>query len=260
LHSRITRRLRELRDLMGDYVEEQPLMPDLADQLRARVKSAHLSEQGEPELEKIEHFLGEALATDLLGADIVAGIRDLLRERRALIHSLQATAMAAVPEKNAGNNRFNGQPREIWNVAEALADSGEGVRLFVDGYNVILRLPELAAIESAENMAAARKRLGTLCRTRAGLFSLVEIVFDGVGALSQREKADGIVIVYSPDRHDSQNADIYLVERLRQTADSTLPAWLVTDDFGLREQAKGVCDAYISTLHFHRFLTGSGRG
>jgi predicted RNA-binding protein with PIN domain len=257
VETRLGQRIQELRDLLGDYVEDAR-MPDIADQLRARVKAAHLSGTGETTLDEVERLLEQALIGDMLGEELTDDIRRLVTERRDLIRSMSAPSLtdAALHLPGPEDDDGPGEPREIWRIGDALKPLAADARprLFVDGYNVIRRLPELASVERTEGLAAARDRFCALCRARARGFSHVEVVFDGAGTLSEREESGGITVVYSPAAQESQNADNTIVARLEATVDERNPAWLVTDDYGLRRRAKWLCEAYIPTAEFYRFL------
>ena len=84
-------------------------------------------------------------------------------------------------------------------------------------------------------------------------------LFDGAGTVSARETDGNVTVAFTARRAESQNADDYLVARVRAVRDASAAIWLVTEDYGLRHRAHHACDAFITPLHFHAFARGTAR-
>lgn len=253
LHAAICRETERLRALLPDV---EPPVTELVAQLLGRVKQAADAGQVLAELDRIEHLLGTEVLADLLGPQGQEQVRGALSQRRRMVtdavHGPAVKALAPPPIR---------RPREIWDVRAAVAHGAAGaVHVFVDGYNVIRRTPDLAALEQQEGLARGREALCQLCRARARSFAHLEVVFDGQGALSAREACQGVTVVFSRGLHDSQNADEYLLARLPRCHDDGQPVWLVTDDGGLRHRAEPCCQAFIAVTDWVRFLRQSLTG
>jgi len=249
VHAAICREVDRLQALLP---AEEPPMAELAAQLVARIKEPRPVPEAVSELARLEGLLGIDVIADLLGDEGLRQVRTaLLRRRQVVTETVLAGAADATPASVAAR-----APRELWDVHAALASgSTPAVRVFIDGYNAIRRVPELAAIEENGGLTRSREALCDLCRRRAHLLAHMEIVFDGQGALSAREERDGLMVVFSNGLRDSQNADEYLVARVARARSEGGPVWLVTDDRGLRAQSGSWCDAYIGCLDWYRFVS-----
>ncbi|NLF15907.1 MAG: hypothetical protein GX595_01430, partial [Lentisphaerae bacterium] len=229
LHAAVCRESERLRALLP---EVEPPVTELVAQLLGRVKQAAAAGQVFAELDRIEKLLDTEVLADLLGPQGQEQVRAALSRRRRMVTDA-VHEPAVTPPAAAGPRR----PREIWDVHEAVAHGATAaVRVFVDGYNVIRRTPDLAALEQQEGLARGREALCQFCRSRARLFAHLEVVFDGQGALSAREACQGVTVVFSRGLQDSENADEYLLTRLARCHDEGVAAWLVTDDGGLRHR------------------------
>lgn len=72
------------------------------------------------------------------------------------------------------------------------------MRILVDGYNVIRRLPELRMVERAEGLAAGREALCARLRAyRRGRGFPVTVVFDGAGGAAESSAAGGLTLCFS---------------------------------------------------------------
>ncbi len=261
IHGELTRRIRTLRERLGTVVEENE-QSDLSSHLRAWIKSVHLAPEGAADLDRAAHLLEDSMLVELLGSAEIDELRGLLEERRDLLRELQDKA----PEdgrKHASGHAPGGRSwaRELWDPTaelEARAGDPREVWLFVDGYNAIRRVSALREIEEKRGSAEARRELCALCRRKLPAFAHLEIVFDGAGPLSERDSSSGVVIAFSEHATADQNADRYLMARLSREQSPERRLWLVTDDFGLRGQVEDVCEAFISPVHFHQYLTRNG--
>ena len=238
---------RELERLQALVPEAEPLVVDLAAQLVARAKEASTAPAALAELDRIEQLLRLETLAEVLGSEGVRHVVAAVAQRRRLI----TDALHAAPERPPP---APGKVREIWDVRQEVTGAVALACVFIDGYNAIRRVPDLAAIEQTEGMPRSRDVFGALCRARARSFRHLEVVFDGQGALSAREESAGLVVVFSRGLNESQNADDYLLGRVTKARGEGAPVWLVTDDRGLRARAETFCDAFVSCEDWYRFL------
>ena len=246
--------IEDMRSLLWEHHHEGA--PEAVQRLLADVCSAAADTDGLERLDEIEQMLRIRPVRRLLGLRWVREVRDSLLDHRQAIENTQRERELAssAPE---GSHAHTHAPREIMRVEQELARLGEDIEvaLIVDAYNVIKRIPELAAIEERQGQPAAREQFRDLCRKAARHVDTIELVFDGEGPVATREAEGGVVVVFAPRRREDQNADDYIVARLpvlRQRADVI---WLVTEDQGLRERSRDDCDAFITPADLHAFLT-----
>ncbi|MBI4414370.1 MAG: NYN domain-containing protein [candidate division NC10 bacterium] len=72
------------------------------------------------------------------------------------------------------------------------------MRILVDGYNVIRRLPELRAVERAEGLAAGREALCAHLRAyRRARGHAITVVFDGAGGTGASSGGGGLTVRFS---------------------------------------------------------------
>lgn len=251
LHATVCREADRLRKLLPEI--EAPVT-ELAAQLLGRIKEAAQAGEVLAELDRIEQLLQSETVSGLLGTDGVRHVRDVLSQRRRLV--TDAVHGPALPGPRAPAVPA---PRELWDVRTALAEeSAAAIWVFVDGYNAIRRVPDLAAVECNEGLARSREVFCQLCRNRARAFAHMEVVFDGQGALSAREENNGVTVVFSKGLRESQNADDYLVTRLARARAEGVAVWLVSDDGGLRARAEASCTAFVACADWARFLRQPG--
>lgn len=247
VHRALCREADRLRALLPGG---SPPEGELAVQLLARIKEPRPAPELLAELDRLERLLDLDVLAEILGEEGLRQVRGALARRRQLVTgTLEDQARTGTPAPPPR------RPREVWDVRAALETGPPpAVQVFVDGYNVIHSVPELAAIESGTGLARSRDVFCELCRRRAHLVAHLEIVFDGQGALSAREEGDGVTVVFSSGARGSQNADEYLLRRVARARAEGGAVWLVTDDRGLRAQAEPYCDAFVACADWHRFL------
>ncbi len=90
------------------------------------------------------------------------------------------------------------------------------MRIIIDGYNLIRRVPQLREIDRADLEEAREFLLRELSAYRSGKGHRITVVFDGAGSIhlgGSRHKVGGVTVVYSPQGRD---ADSVILEMLRQ--------------------------------------------
>ena len=247
-------RITELRVLLGDPDAEQR-SPDLEMTVLSQIRCLALREGGAEELAALCETISSPLVQKLLGPDWSARLCVLLDEQQRIIAQLGESGNAPESEPPVRPDTPRGA-REVWDVEGVLSHPSTplGPWLFVDGYNAIKRVADLAILEERNGLAAARARFCALCRAKADRFAHVEIVFDGVDAVTARESAGGLTLVFAARVAESHNADVYLRERLHVARARSECVWLVTDDFGLRREVDTVCTCVVSPVHFYEFI------
>lgn len=82
------------------------------------------------------------------------------------------------------------------------------MRIIIDGYNLIRRIPELASLESVDLEEGRKYLIQELSSYRAGKGHRVTVVFDGAGSIhlgEGREKERGIAVIYSRQGHSADD-------------------------------------------------------
>jgi hypothetical protein len=88
------------------------------------------------------------------------------------------------------------------------------LRVLVDGYNVIRRLPELRMVERAEGLAAGRDALCARLRAyRRARGHPVTVVFDGAGGVGASSGAGGLTVSFSRAGETADAVIARLLER-----------------------------------------------
>ena len=83
------------------------------------------------------------------------------------------------------------------------------MRIIIDGYNLIRRVPELREIDRADLEEARESLLRELSAYRSGKGHRITVVFDGAGSVhlgGSREKVAGITVVYSAQGRSADQA------------------------------------------------------
>ncbi len=116
------------------------------------------------------------------------------------------------------------------------------MRIMVDGYNLIRRVPELAMADRQDLEEGRNALIESLAQYRAGTGHKLTIVFDGAGSWHQSsrgEKVRGMTVIYS---RQGKSADEVIVEMCRDGKADVL----VTADVPLQKRAEsaGVVCAY----------------
>ncbi|MCF7854491.1 MAG: NYN domain-containing protein [Candidatus Pacebacteria bacterium] len=259
--------LPEIYDVRADILERlgelQGLVPqsrdlpkrELARRIHRMIDEASLENQGTDTLQALGKDMDEGPLSSLLTDKEKTDIGDALQEKEAKLRALKKAALLATSAPEKPHHAPN-IPMAIWDVNQALEQlpSGSKPWLFVDGYNVVKRIPELNKLSQQVSLAQARQALCELCQAQTRHFERMEIVFDGKGALSNREALGDLTIVFSAELAESQNADNYIVQRTKGIQSEADIVWLVTADRGLQQRASLYADGFMSPADFYLFL------
>jgi len=82
------------------------------------------------------------------------------------------------------------------------------MRIIIDGYNLIRRIPELVSFESVDFEEGRKYLIQELSGYRAGKGHRVTVVFDGAGSIhlgEGRKKERGITVIYSRQGHSADD-------------------------------------------------------
>ena len=148
-------------------------------------------------------------------------------------------------------------PAVIWNL-ERLSATFPQMTLIIDACNAILCSAKLNEMVNDDNSISNAKAV-FLKKCRSFLkdkFKKVLVVFDGVEELSDSfdpSSDDNFKIVYAKRQQEAHNADLFILDYLSRNEDNER-RWLVTDDYGLRNEAGNAVEANVETLALHRLL------
>jgi predicted RNA-binding protein with PIN domain len=99
------------------------------------------------------------------------------------------------------------------------------MRILIDGYNLIRRVPELNKVDRMDLQEGRDALLGQLASYKAGKGHRITVVFDGADAFhlgGNREKTRGITVHYSPR---GASADLVILEAIgKKEADMLVSA------------------------------------
>ncbi len=250
----VDRRIAELQDALPDY--QRPRLSKPARRLLHKIAGTKSLQDGTASLDAICQQVDSGILTQLLSDHELDAVRHAMEQKRRHLHAMQLEDQLGEPCQTA--EPAHGKPTEpdmVWDVNRKLESAEKPVILFVDGYNALLRTEPYHDLKKQYDMESARQLFCEHCRRKASAFDRMEVVFDGRGALSQRETASGMTVVFTANLAESQNADNYIVNRMRQEHTPDCDLWLVTDDGGLRHRVRDIAGAVVSSADFVAFLT-----
>ncbi|HEU5395448.1 MAG TPA: NYN domain-containing protein [Candidatus Methylomirabilis sp.] len=129
------------------------------------------------------------------------------------------------------------------------------MRILVDGYNVIRRLPELRMVERAEGLAAGRDALCTRLRAyRRARGHPVTVVFDGAGGAAASSGVGGLTVCFS---RQGETADA-LIARLLERGGSGMV--VVSSDAAVAAAARRAGAAAVTAEEFGARLEATAAG
>ncbi len=176
--------------------------------------------------------------------------RSLLRTRLlSLIEDKRQLQQARLLAEHLPERSFPGEPREISSLSAFVIQNPalclESV-LLIDGYNAIKTSSEWAE-EERKDFTQARNRFCEFWETKARDWSRVELVFDGQEDMTRIDEIGNLLVVYTDARADSQKADLYIQERMRELKkkDPDRRLFLITADRALRDAVSKWCDFFI---------------
>ena len=129
------------------------------------------------------------------------------------------------------------------------------MRILVDGYNVIRRLPELAAVERADGLEAGREALCAHLRAyRRARGHAIAVVFDGAGGSSASSGAEGLTVCFS---RAGETADAVIARLLKQGGGGAV---VVTSDAAVAASALRSGAAAVTAEEFGARLEAAALG
>lgn len=247
-----------VRELLADHARriEESLgtdprdMPAVAASFFGQIRSIPADARAESALDAVAEVLEKPVLRSMVGPTWARELRLAIETRREYCATIRAETVAAQAEDPSNPAAGPAAPREIFDVTgELLRKTDAEVRMYVDGYNVLLE----QSGDPPSQLAEARRTLEQCLRRHLNHIALVELVYDGIGSLQTREQQGNLVISFAPKRAPEQNADDLLVSRLR-SANADGQRWLVTSDAELRARARPFCDAFVTAKAFNQFL------
>ena len=129
------------------------------------------------------------------------------------------------------------------------------MRILVDGYNVIRRLPELAAVERAEGLEAGREALCAHLRAyRRARGHAITVVFDGASGSSGSSGAGGLTVCFS---RAGETADAVIARLLKQGGGGAV---VVSSDAAVAASALRAGAAAVTAEEFGARLEAAALG
>jgi molecular chaperone GrpE (heat shock protein) len=255
------------------YADSLVIHPDVA-----RVKDALLKErerllnlpgidrvlQQEPEL-----ALGDRLGAHLQLLDPIPSNLSKVTQWHELVNRLRAAGLADEAEelaKIAGHKqrqimealyaRFHQgwqgplRNRPVRHLDDLVrTGAGKDYDLFVDGYNILLRV-QGAGVEGPDtSFAAIREQFIAAVARKSSWFHRVVLVFDGIG--ESRDRHGNLEVVYA-DRNLGNTADAVIIRALQKR--SSQRTLLVTADREIIESTGKNVYALIDPYHFYGFV------
>ncbi|MEN6485228.1 MAG: NYN domain-containing protein [Syntrophobacteraceae bacterium] len=167
---------------------------------------------------------------------------DLRRKNRQIMEALYDSFHP--PQEALPANR---SPRNL----DEFVRSGEGKKydVYVDGYNILLKLQHAGGGTRPPSLAAHREAFIEAACAKASLFRKVFMVFDGVE--DSRDLRRNVEIVYT-DKSRGNTADTAIIQMIRRRKDSL--ALLVTRDLEIIRATENRVFALIDPYHFYTFV------
>ena len=216
--------------------------------LMTTVKSIPLDENTPSEVRKIKDYLEHPQTMELLQQHELALLRTECDRRIELWRKMTDTKRPDGRQEQA--------VAQILNM-ERLSSKFQDVTLIIDGYNAMLRSDRLKGMVEADSLAKAKGIFLKHCRKNLrGKFQKVLIVFDGSDELHDMYDTpteDNYKVVYAKKQQEAHNADLFILNYLANERGDE-KCWLVTDDYGLRNEAGDNIEANVETLALHRML------
>ena len=241
-----------IQDRIDAHDRKMRNMPGVAStfllRLMTTIKSIPLDENTPKEVQNIKDYLEHPRTMELLQQHELALLRTECDRRIDLWRKVTDTKRPEGRQEQAVAQIFN---------MERLSARFNDITLVIDAYNAMLRSERLKGMVDADSLAKAKGIFLKHCRkSLRGKFKKVLIVFDGSDELHDMYETpteDNYKVVYAKKQQEAHNADLFILNYLaNERGDET--CWLVTDDYGLRNEAGDNVDANVETLALHRLL------
>ena len=216
--------------------------------LMTTIKSIALDENTPSEVQRIKDYLEHPQTMELLQQHELALLKAECDRRIQLWRRVTDTKRPDERQEQAVALIFN---------MERLSAKYHDITLIIDAYNAMLRSDMLKGMVEADSLAKAKGMFLKHCRKcLRGKFKKVLIVFDGSDDLHDMfdpASEEDYKIVYAKRQQDAHNADLFILNYLANERGNEA-CWLVTDDYGLRNEAGDAVEANVETLALHRLL------
>ncbi|MDT8391342.1 MAG: NYN domain-containing protein [Lentisphaeria bacterium] len=250
LHSELREKIDVLNHLLSSGSSDTAFVS--VEDLEDCIRRAERGKTGVAVLRAAEDVLTNPLGEQLFSPQQRDALRRAVNARRDWLNMLERESLLARAEPPAP--AADDTPRQLFNLRAALKTAPRRPSLIVDGYNVIKNDAFPLAGET-ERQSEARNYLEKALADVLDPFAEVRIVYDGPGQLTSVEKKRGVQVVFARLRGEGQQADDAIVDWLSTRA-AAHPAWLVTNDNGLRSRATPFCAAFIAAEDFIDYLRG----
>lgn len=252
--------LRRTRALLADHLSTIEEMlgtdwdnaPEPARSFLRQIQAIPADEQAEKMFDAVLDTLERPIIRTMLGPAWMRELRIAAEKKRETCRRIHHERIAALTENELEQASKPQPPKEIFDIGRGLQrTSADNLQIFVDAYNVLLDEDGNERV----HLPAVRRVLERKCRRHLANIQLVELIYDGIDTIENRERDGNIIKSFAPRRTEDQNADNLLIAKLQQPPpDKHTRRWLITSDYGLRARARNLCDAFVSSQTFQQFL------
>lgn len=250
LQVELREKIEELNQLLSS--EASPASFVSVENLEDCILRANRGKAGVELLQAAETVLNNPLGEQLFSSSQRDTLRRTIEKRRDWLKLLDRESVLA--RTTPPQSTVKSAPKQLFNVRAALKTAPSLPLLVVDGYNVI-KNPAFPHSMEKEDQSAARDYLVKTMSNFLETFAAIRIVYDGTSQLTSVEKKWGVEVVFARLRGEDQQADDEIVDWLSKRS-SSLPAWLVTNDNGLRSRATPFCETFIAVEDFIDYFRG----
>lgn len=121
--------------------------------------------------------------------------------------------------------------------------------LYLDGYNILLRIHGQDAAQQDVNLTKLREHLIDAVANKSHLFRRVFLIFDGLE--ESREQSGNLQVIYA-DKTRGNTADSMIIDALQKRRDRL--NLLVTEDYGIIDAVESKIYATIGVYDFYMFI------
>jgi hypothetical protein len=180
--------------------------------------------------------------TELLDDDLTKLGEALEHKQRQILETLYARFQSGFEPR---------QRQQLFRSLDDLVRSGEGKSydLFVDGYNILLRVQSAGSGVAGASFTAMREQFIAAVVRKSRLFHKITLVCDGVE--ESRDRQGNVELLYA-DKTRGQSADAVIIRALQQRKDKL--TLLVTADREIIDATVNHLYAVVDPYHFYTFI------
>lgn len=241
-------------------LDDQPLASDTARQLHAailnvNIKDDNLKEQLEILAKLVEHNADQGIILN----DECDFLKETISKRHALHLDIAQLKSTYTPHPDSDSDTIVIKQKPlVFNLFQHFADFHK-IHLVVDACNVILQKnshwQNIISRSSPSNaFSIASKELIDKTKLKANWFMGITLVFDGSKPLNDIITEGNCTVIYARKVQEEHNADLVILDKTEELAKEGINAWLVTNDYGIRNSAEDTASAFVLTEAFTQLL------